>query len=127
VIQDIELSKPECDLSNHIVMDRAENQGIYAELMIEQDMNKKLFERIKNQENLLEMLTKNFESETRLVGDLKSEIDQLKERLKFKEQTCDNNRSTMGALQNALANESYECGFQLDSSSIDGETTRKSR
>jgi hypothetical protein len=108
-------------------MDRAENQGIYAELMIEQDMNKKLFERIKNQENLLEMLTKNFESETRLVGDLKSEIDQLKERLKFKEQTCDNNRSTMGALQNALANESYECGFQLDSSSIDGETTRKSR
>jgi hypothetical protein len=33
----------------------------------------------------------------------------------------------MGALQNALANESYECGFQLDSSWIDRETTRKSR
>jgi hypothetical protein len=117
----------EYDTSKQIAMDRAEGQGIYAELMMEQDLNKKLFNRIKDQETLLEMLTKNFESESRLVGDLKSEIDQLKEQLKFKEQTFQNNRSTMGALQNALANESYECGFQLDSSSIDQETSRKSR
>jgi hypothetical protein len=127
VIQDQELSKSEYDTSKQIAMDRAEGLGIYAELMIEQDMNKKLSNQIKDQETLLEMLAKNFASESRLVGDLKSEIDQLNEQLKFKEQTFQNNRTTMGALQNALANESYECGFQLDSSWIDRETTRKSR
>jgi hypothetical protein len=127
VIQDQELTKSDYDTSKQIAMDRAEGLGIYAELMIEQDMNKKLSVRIKDQEILLEMLTKNFESESRLIVDLKSEIDQLNEQLKFKEQTFNNNRTTIGALQNALANESYECGFQLDSSWVDRETTRKSR
>ena len=122
-----ELVKSEYDTSRQIALDRAEGLGIYAELMIEQDMNKKLSDRIKDQETRCEMLAKNFQVESRLVGDLKSEIEHLNEQLKFKEQTVHNNRTTMGALQNALANESYECGFQLDSSWIDRETTRKSR
>jgi hypothetical protein len=76
VIQDQELVKSEYDTSRQIALDRAEGLGIYAELIIEQDMNKKLSERIKDQETRCEMLAKNFQSESRLVGGLKSEIDQ---------------------------------------------------